>query len=402
MACSSCSSGAPSNTLVPHNACGCSSNPAPPRVANPPTVPVKFEWVSRVRNFLCGRLAIFQKDGEVGALQSSFSGQLVFGANTQTVSVADLATDAVNDNFGCQTSHMFGFPVIGLAPNCRDIGEYPPRAVAVARPMNSQQGEILGALADCPRAPGLTPEIAMVKVAPKALEVGLSDGTLILPQTIGFTEEVSFDCAGSRQLAKKWYSYDRWMQPNVDGVAESDILSGEGTNVTITAWRVKTVGFNTTKEVIEMTLDQLKEYLGPASIAHVTPWAVIGSVDMNYNALQDLVSFTPNALSGYLAKYKTMWLRSEVVAGTIGADYNLVINLDSQEIHNGDIREERLVGVETHGGVDMINPTYVFPYPIGDPGTLKQVKKILTPLTPDIDTEYSTNMRYKLSIVGWQ
>lgn len=403
MACSSCSSGAPLNTLVPRNACGCSSTPAPPRVANPPTVPVKFEWVSRVRNFLCGRLAIFQKDGEIGALQSAFSGQVVFDAESQTVGVAQLATDNVNDNYGCQPAPLFGFPLLGLAPDCRDIGEYPPRSVAVARPTISQQGEILGALADCPRAPGLTPEIAIVKVAPKALDVGLSDGVLILPQTVGFTEEVSFDCAGSRQMRKKWYSFDRWMQPVVDPVTDADHLSGDNINLSITAWRDKTVGPTTTRELVKLTLAQLKAALDdgvvpPApGITHTSPWFSIGYAVPDLSPSQVLMTFNPSTLPGYLPKYKTMWLQTRLIASSHGEDYQIDIRLGGQQIHLGIVREDAAHNLGLT--VDFINPTYVFPFPVGT-ADLQVVK--LVGLLGGHEAISPYEMGYELKLVGWQ
>ncbi len=203
MSCAQCSSGVSvsgSNaTTVTGNGCGCGNILAPPRSSNPPTVPVVFNWLARVRNFLCGKLLVSNGD-EIGALDSAISGPVLFDAQAQKVFVGDIVIDHVPDNFPCATDIHYGFPLYGLRPACRDVGENPDRAVAVVRPPVSDTGTLYGHKRTCSSSPGLKPEITPVEIVPADLPNDSPEGLM----NLAFVDvPASGDC---EPATRKWYA----------------------------------------------------------------------------------------------------------------------------------------------------------------------------------------------------
>ncbi len=228
-------------------------------------------------------------------------------------------------------------------------------------------------------------------------------GNCVSPRVLAFVPYDRGVCDGKTATEYRWYSMDQWQQATVPPVVEEDMLrseEGQPANLSIAAWRTEGCpsGSTEVKQLVQIDLVQLKRILTDGvvqqGIVHQTPWAVIAEVALDFAASQTLISFTPSALPGWSSNYGTMWLKTELIFGTNGRDMQVNINLDTQEIHRGIVRAN---GAEANA--DLINPTYVFPFPVGNPAVTKTVTKLLQML--DGETNPATNMTYKLSIVGW-
>lgn len=135
-------------------------------------------------------------------------------------------------------------------------------------------------------------------------------------------------------------------------------------------------------------------------IIHQKPWAPIHHSILDWNPNQDMASFLPEALTGYDPEYKTMWLKTNLIAGTLGIDYQIYIYLDDQELHYGYTGENAVDGL----GADFINSTYVFPVAIGDASVRRYLRKQQIFTTPDPDTPASSPIfpnHHYLHLVGW-
>ncbi len=130
---------------------------------------------------------------------------------------------------------------------------------------------------------------------------------------------------------------------------------------------------------------------GPGMI-HRTPWDTIGLAVPAMVGDQVLFSFNPTTLPGYDPKYKTMWLHTRLIASSHGADYQILVFLGAQPIHEGIVREEPSLTV------DFINPTYVFPFPVTN--TLLNVRMTIQALGGNTGQIYEWG--YQMRLVGWQ
>lgn len=137
------------------------------------------------------------------------------------------------------------------------------------------------------------------------------------------------------------------------------------------------------------------EDLAPTVITHAAmPWYQIGTAGLTLELTQPLFSFTPSLLPGYEAKYKTVWLYARLIASSHGADYRVIINVGNQPVIDGIVREEpNLSG-------DFINPTLVFPFPIGT-GTPIPVVKNVDFNVGGGNTGQTFQMAFWLNLVGW-
>ena len=223
-------------------------------------------------------------------------------------------------------------------------------------------------------------------------------GACVSPRMLGYLP-VTREVDGRTVTEHVWFALTKWQQATVDAVVNSDILlpnEGQTANITITGWRTETCpNGGSVRQLVEFPADQIQRTF-PRGMVHKTPWHTIGEQNMDFTASQILFSFIPSALPEFNPNFKTMWLRTEVKAGTLGRDYRLRIRLKDQDLHDGYLRTNGIVD-----NADFINPTYVFPYPILVPGEALTLTKILDFLPPDVDTNPVTNMEYKLSLVGW-
>lgn len=127
-------------------------------------------------------------------------------------------------------------------------------------------------------------------------------------------------------------------------------------------------------------------------MTHRAPWDSIGYSTPAMVADQVMFSFNPTLLPGYDPKYKTMWLHTRLIASSHGADYQVIVKLGSQDIHNGIIREQPSLTV------DFINPTYVFPFPVSN--TTLNVRMLLSALNGNTGQIYEWG--YEMKLVAWQ
>jgi len=213
MACQSCSSNVSSGSsggsysTPGSGACGCQNQIAPPRSSNPPVVPVAFPWVARVRNFLCGKLLIRRGD-EIGALDSAISGQVLFDAQTGNVHVGSMEVNDVADNFACDSPT--GFPLYGVTPDCRDMGENPTRAIAIMRPENSDIGNLYGHETQCPATTGLRPEIKPVQIIPGEYDEDAAPTGMF---NLAYVDVPADAC---KPATRKWYAVPPQFSNSVD------------------------------------------------------------------------------------------------------------------------------------------------------------------------------------------
>lgn len=399
--CSSC--GSTPTTVTANLGCGDIGASPPRRSATPPTTPVTLTGLDRVRQATSGKLLLGGCACELQALDWSVDGPVNFDAATGQVYVGStFAPTAVQDNYPCTDEEITGLFLMGKNPGCREPGQNPDRDIVVVRMTSTNMGEIVGSLEVCSAGNGLAAEMKPVKLQPAPLIRNALEGTstLILPQTVGFTEESTLDCDNMRRTVKSWFSYDRWQQPNVDDVVDADIVDGVGQNVWFTAWRELTDGVKTTKELVQVSKAQMDRLIGAAvatasvdyGIVHLTPWPTVGYSGYDLSPVQTLFSFNPTALPGYSPEYRTMWLRTRLIASSHGADFQVIIKVGNQEVHNGVVREEpNLSG-------DFINPTYVFPMQVSA-GTISVVKTIGL-LGGNTGQVFECD--YELKLVGWQ
>lgn len=172
MGCSSCSSTPATQTYS--SGCAASSAEAPRRVSNPPTVPVGFSWVARMRTNNSGKLVVSDNE-ELQNLDSAVDGPIRFDASTGTAYVGCDSVSNVQDNYAC-SEVTFGFPVYGVDPGCRDLGSNPDRQLAVVRPTNSQYGTLYAHKKTCPSGSGLKAEITPVEIVPSDFPVPPTEG----------------------------------------------------------------------------------------------------------------------------------------------------------------------------------------------------------------------------------
>jgi len=172
MGCSSCSSTPATQTYS--SGCAASSSDAPRRVSNPPTVPVSFSWVARMRTTTSGKLVVSDNE-ELQNLDSAVDGPIRFDAATGTAYVGCDSVTNVQDNYACSEA-VFGFPVYGADPGCRDLGANPDRQLAVVRPTNSQYGTLYGHKKTCPAGSGLKAEITPVEIVPTTFPIPPTEG----------------------------------------------------------------------------------------------------------------------------------------------------------------------------------------------------------------------------------
>jgi hypothetical protein len=170
-------------------ACGCSSSPStytssnvvsngcgvpscncnlPRRSSIPPVVPVLWKDAARFRQMSAGVLVVHCGE-EMGSLDSPIDGFVKFDAATGKVYVTGSSTEYVVDYFACTNDQIFGFPLYGVKPECRDMGENPDRRVAIVRPPNSAYGIVYGHEQTCAPLTGLKPEITPVQIVPDPL-----------------------------------------------------------------------------------------------------------------------------------------------------------------------------------------------------------------------------------------
>jgi hypothetical protein len=130
--------------------------------------PVVFAWVEQLRQAYEGQ-ALVRNGSEMMVLDAPFSGQLFFDANTGKISVSSYSANSVEDQTSCSPYTLSGFPLYGLNPGCRDIGQNPDRAIGVVRPVMGNQGFLYAHNREIPAGPGLKPEITPREIDPAVL-----------------------------------------------------------------------------------------------------------------------------------------------------------------------------------------------------------------------------------------
>lgn len=167
MACGCSSSPSTYTSNVVSNGCGvpsCNCN-LPRRSSIPPVVPVLWKDAARFRQMAAGVLVVHCGE-EMGSLDSPVDGIVAFDSATQKVYVTTNSVEWIRDLFPCTENAIYGFPVYGVKPECRDLGENPDRRLAIVRPPNSAFGVIYAHHTTCSPILGLKPEITPVQLVP--------------------------------------------------------------------------------------------------------------------------------------------------------------------------------------------------------------------------------------------
>lgn len=391
-----------SSSSVVSNGCGvptCNCN-LPRRSSTPPVVPVLWKDAARFRQMSAGVMIVHCGE-EMGSLDSPVSGTVMFDSGTQKVYVSGNSVEYIVDYFGCQTEAIYGFPLYGAKPECRDMGENPDRRIAVVRPPNSAYGIVYGHEQTCAPLTGLRPEITPVQIVPDAFPeippTGLQSFTWVhIPagEDCSGAKRHYYQTPGEHISSVDQLNIRNWAWPDepVDESHDGEYgMAAWSYNTTATKWELQKVTNASLAKLIEVVVPPYK------GLVHQSPWYSIGLVTPSLTSPELLLTFDPTALPGYLPEYKTMWLQTRLIASSHGEDYRIEINIGAQSIHNGIVREE---AATTSGlTVDFINPTYVFPFPV-TPGNLQVIKYVTT--LGGHESVSPLEMSYELKLVGWQ
>ncbi len=184
MACTSCSSSSP---VVSYTSSGCGaalgttvSCLMPRRVSTPSVTPVAFTWVPSMIQAASGK-AVIANGEDFNVLDCAYDGPVVFDSASGKIYVGTTsAATVVADNFACETSTLYGFPVYGLDPGCREVGANPDRNMAVVRPVESTTGILFGHRHTCSSNTSMSEEISPVEIVPGDMPATFPDDVKLL------------------------------------------------------------------------------------------------------------------------------------------------------------------------------------------------------------------------------
>lgn len=184
-----CSSSTPTVSYSSGASCASATNPnsscmIPRRVATPAVTPVSYSWVPRMVQVTSGKLVVANNE-DLNVLDNSFDGPIHFDAATGNVYVSPSpSATVVSDNFACETSTLFGFPLYGLDPGCREVGANPDRNIAVVRPVESDTGILFGHRHTCSSNTAMAEEVSPVEIVPGDMPDTFPDDVKLLAYRI--------------------------------------------------------------------------------------------------------------------------------------------------------------------------------------------------------------------------
>ena len=245
MACTSCSSSSP---VVSYTSSGCGaalgttvSCVMPRRVSTPSVTPVAFTWIPSMIQAESGK-AVIANGEDFNVLDCSYDGPVQFDSASGKIYVGTSgAATVVADNFACETSTLYGFPVYGLDPGCREVGANPDRNMAVVRPVESTTGILFGHRHTCSSNTAMSEEISPVEIVPGPMPATFPDDVSLLayrvvpstdscaPQTVEYFNHDGVPVVEDAALNDLVLSRDNLVDTTTDnfGFAVWDKVSGK-------------------------------------------------------------------------------------------------------------------------------------------------------------------------------
>lgn len=227
-----------------------------------------------MRSAAQGQLMMTNGCDELVKGEAFINGVWCFDANTGMSYVGSGAAQYVTDAFPCSDKDdpLFGLPLYGLDPGCRNSGDNPDREVGVIRPTESSVGTPYGHLIGPPNQ-GLPREITPVHLVPAALPSPAPADTFIW-----LCKEITSDGCISKRY--QWYraTVAQALSTSSSGVVEFDLPEGPLTSAQdddfgVAVWVYENGQFVLQKATNE-TLQRLFEFSRPAT-RWLDPGAVI-------------------------------------------------------------------------------------------------------------------------------
>ena len=361
MACTSCSSSSP---VVSYTSSGCGaalgttvSCLMPRRVSTPSVTPVAFTWVPSMIQAASGK-AVIANGEDFNVLDCAYDGPVVFDSASGKIYVGTTsAATVVADNFACETSTLYGFPIYGLDPGCREIGANPDRNMAVVRPVESTTGILFGHRHTCSSNTAMSEEISPVEIVPGDMPATFPDDVKLLafrvvpstnpcaPQTVEYfnhdgvpvvettvLDDLVLTAANLADTATETFGFALW-----------DKVNGK--------WMLKRLTKAAFRDMITGTTE------ASSAFAHIRPRATMfarsrtgaeGFVTVNTD--YDLA-----ARADYDAKYSSVMISIDLAAYTGTRGYDLYVLIDGEEFAR--------VRVGNTSGSDAVNNQIIVPIP---------------------------------------
>ncbi len=308
------------------------STPLPRRVTIGAIIPKIFSWLTGLRAHASGKLLVGCGE-EMGALDSAVNGQVLFDAETQKVYVGTTAVNMVEDTVPCADAAVYGFPLYGMMPACRDMGQNPDRQIGTLRPPNSNTGTLFGHLTGCPTSPGLKPEVTPVEIVPATFPdedppVGLF--------SLGFTDVPAGE--NCTPATRKWWAVPQGdaLAVDIEDMEEFDLPEGPLTeamdeefglaiwvkNAESTKYKMQKVTNASFQALISAFQGSPFTFVRPSPLMHGqthTGGAHWIPANVNYNLM---------TAAGYDEKYTAVMLNISVVAYTGTRSQAIYIQID--------------------------------------------------------------------------
>lgn len=383
MACTSCSSSSP---VVSYTSSGCGaalgttvSCVMPRRVSTPSVTPVAFTWIPSMIQAESGK-AVIANGEDFNVLDCSYDGPVQFDSASGKIYVGTSgAATVVADNFACETSTLYGFPVYGLDPGCREVGANPDRNMAVVRPVESTTGILFGHRHTCSSNTAMSEEISPVEIVPGPMPATFPDDVSLLayrvvpstdscaPQTVEYFNHNGVPVVEEAVLADLEQTRASLADTTTDnfGFAMWDKVSGK--------WKLKRL----TKASFLSMITENSEAIPTFThlISRITMYFRANTAAQGFSTV--LTNYNLTSVVGYDAKYSSVLISVELASsgGTRSTLY---------EIKIGD-QQYALIGSGSTVGVDRVTNQVVVPIPAS-----KQIKIEATELTPGVTGTYGS------------
>ena len=360
MACTSCSSSSP---VVSYTSSGCGaalgttvSCLMPRRVSTPSVTPVAFTWIPTMIQAASGK-AVIANGEDFNVLDCAYDGPVVFDSASGKIYVGTTsAATVVADNFACETSTLYGFPIYGLDPGCREVGANPDRNMAVVRPAESTTGILFGHRHTCSSNTSMSEEISPVEIVPGTMPSPLPNDIRLL----SFRRVTAVDSCSPATY--EWYDHD-----GIPIVMPDDMLTAEPwTADDITAandsefgfamwglvdgkWVLKKLTNETFLAMITGTTEAIPVF------THLRPRTLMAekTVATSFSVLN--VNYDLKLAPLYDDKYSSVLISIDLAAYTSTRGYDLFVLIDGEEFAR--------VRVGNDAGADSVSNQVVVPIP---------------------------------------
>jgi len=360
MACTSCSSSSP---VVSYTSSGCGaalgttvSCVMPRRVSTPSVTPVAFTWIPSMIQAESGK-AVIANGEDFNVLDCAYDGPVVFDSASGKIYVGTTsAATVVADNFACETSTLYGFPIYGLDPGCREVGANPDRNMAVVRPAESTTGILFGHRHTCSSNTSMSEEISPVEIVPGTMPSPLPNDIRLL----SFRRVTAVDSCSPATY--EWYDHD-----GIPIVMPDDMLTAEPwTADDITAandsefgfamwglvdgkWVLKKLTNETFLAMITGTTEAIPVF------THLRPRTLMAekTVATSFSVLN--VNYDLKLAPLYDDKYSSVLISIDLAAYTSTRGYDLFVLIDGEEFAR--------VRVGNDAGADSVSNQVVVPIP---------------------------------------